>query len=77
MMRGMTQEQLADELDIDCQLLSRVERGVRRCSIELLIAISNYFGVATDYLLMGKEMRDEKKRLLSVICDLTEIVQTL
>ena len=77
MVHGLTQEKLAEELNISWDHLSKIERGARSCSIELLIAISGYFGVSTDYLLTGKEMSKERNRILSVIRDLTEIAQSL
>ena len=74
---GFTQEKLAEELNISWDHLSKIERGARSCSIDLLIAISGHFGVSTDYLLTGKEMSKERNRILSVIRDLTEIAQSL
>ena len=51
---GLTQEKLAEELNISWDHLSKIERGARSCSIDLLIAISGHFGVSTDYLLGRK-----------------------
>lgn len=54
--RGLTQEKLAEELSISWDHLCRVERGSRGCSIDLIIEIAVYFGVSTDYLLLGKHV---------------------
>ena len=75
--RRITQEKLAEELNVSWDHISKIERGTRSCSIDFLIAISEYFGVSTDYLLTGKEMSRERNRILSVIRDLTEIAQSL
>lgn len=74
---GLTQEKLAEELNISWDHLSKIERGARSCSIDLLIEIAGYFGVSTDYLLTGKGMSRERDRILSVIRDLNEIAQSL
>nr|WP_288974979.1 helix-turn-helix transcriptional regulator [uncultured Shuttleworthia sp.] len=77
--RGLTQEKLAEELGISWDHLCRVERGNRSCSIDLIIEIAVYFGVSTDYLLLGKRVNqvENRKRLLSVIGELTEIAKNL
>ena len=53
--RGITQEQLAGEIDMARENLSRVECGARACSLEYLIRIAIALDVSTDYLLLGKE----------------------
>lgn len=77
--RGLTQEKLAEELGISWDHLCRVEWGNRSCSIDLIIEIAVYFGVSTDYLLLGKRVNqvENRKRLLSVIGELTEIAKNL
>lgn len=77
--RGLTQEKLAEELGISWDHLCRVERGNRSCSIDLIIEIAVYFGVSTDYLLLGKRVNqvENRKRLLSVIGELTELAKNL
>ena len=75
--KGITQEKLAQEMNVSWNHISKLERGTRSCSLDLLIAVPKYFGVSTDYLLTGKEMSIERNRILSVIRDLTEIAQSL
>lgn len=48
---GLTQEQLAEKLDISVKHCSSVERGLSRLSLEKLIEVSNIFHVSLDYLL--------------------------
>lgn len=50
-----TQETLAKELNIDRSLLSHIEAGKRGCSVDLLVQLSNFFGVSLDLLVLGKE----------------------
>ncbi len=53
-MKGMTQEQLADIVDISVKHLSAVECGRSRFSFENLINACNALDTSTDYLILGK-----------------------
>ncbi len=50
---NLTQEQLAEKLDISIKHCSSVERGISRLSLEYLIELSNIFHVSLDYLIKG------------------------
>ena len=52
---GLTQEQLANQLNISVSNMGKVEIGYSGISIDLLIEIAMFFGVSTDYILLGKE----------------------
>ena len=43
--RGLTQEGLASEIDLDVRQIGRIERGQSYPSIGLLVQLSEYFGV--------------------------------
>ena len=77
--RGMTQEEMAEALNISLEHLSKMERGKRKPSIDLAIAMAYYFHVSTDYLLMGKShnMVDCRTKLLDVVTQLTEIAKNM
>ena len=77
--QGMTQQALAEALHISLEYLSKIERGQRKPSLDLFVAIACYLHVSTDYLLMGKdrEMVDSRAKLLDVITQLTEIAENL
>lgn len=77
--RGMTQEQMAEALNISLEHLSKMERGKRKPSIDLIVAMSGYFHVSTDYLLMGTDcgMEDHRTRIMDVVTQLTEIAKNL
>lgn len=49
----MTQEQLAEKLDISVKHYSEAERGLIGLSVENLIKVSEILGVSLDYLLKG------------------------
>ena len=76
---GLSQEKLADKLNINTDHLGRLEIGKRGMSIDLLAEISKYFAVSTDYILFGeKQNTDEIKENISfVIFQLKEIEKKL
>lgn len=77
--QGMTQEELAEALNISLEHLSKMERGKRKPSIDLVVAIACYFHVSTDYLLTGKnhDMVENRTKLLDVVTQLTEIAKSM
>lgn len=78
--RGITQETLAELLGFASrQHVSRMERGVESCSLDVLIELSGLLHVSTDYLLMGTNPDKEitKARLISAIAQLTDIADHL
>ena len=79
LIRGMTQEELAEMLNINKQHVSRMERGVTACSIDLLIELSCHLQISTDYLLMGKDpdTGKQKEQILEVIKKLSSIAMSL
>lgn len=48
--RGITQEQLAERVDISTNFMSLIENG-RNMSVETLVRVSDFLGVTADYLL--------------------------
>lgn len=64
--KNITQEKLAEVLDVSCQSVSRWELGVCYPDVELIPAIANYFGVSIDKLLLNDDYsrQEEKKAFL-------------
>ncbi|MBR4953433.1 MAG: helix-turn-helix domain-containing protein [Oscillospiraceae bacterium] len=59
--RGITQETLAEKLNVSAQAVSKWERGAATPDIQLLPAISAYFGVSIDELFsLSDETRMER-----------------
>ena len=57
--RKLSQKVVALDLNISQALLSHYEKGVRECSLDLLITIANYYGVSCDYLLGCSDVRNK------------------
>ena len=49
--KGLTQFQLAEQLNLDQTAVSKWERGRAVPDVQMLIVLSNFFDVSTDYLL--------------------------
>ena len=56
--KGLSQEQLAQELYLTRQTISKWELDQSTPDIEYLAKLSDYFGVTTDYLIKGEESID-------------------
>ena len=52
---GYTQDQAAEQLDIDRRHLSHLEKGTRGASIDLLLRIADLYGVSLDMLVTGQD----------------------
>lgn len=79
--KGVSQQKVADYLEITRQAYSNYENGNRDPDNETLLKLGEYFGVSVDYLLRGKEPaptsgltakdeRDIAKKLQSTLDDL-------
>ena len=76
---GWSQEELADQLEVSRQSVSKWESAQSVPDMNKILRLSELFGVSTDYLLIGKSIDKELTRtqLLSVISQLTLITQGL
>ena len=84
----LTQEKLAEELNISPVSMCRIEKGSKGASIDLLVEISNYFNTSMDYLIFGKELpkleilldglpEEKKKRVINIMYSVIENTQNL
>ena len=56
--RGLTQKQVATDLDVAQALLSHYEKGKRECGLDFLVKAADYYNVSTDYLLGRSPEKD-------------------
>lgn len=49
--KNLSRVQLAEQLNVSVRLISYWENGQRECSFDMLIKISDFFEISTDYLL--------------------------
>ena len=57
---GMTQEQLAERLNIATSTLGKLERGKQGASLELITGIAFSLGASLDYIVFGYELDHDK-----------------
>ena len=62
---GLSQGELAERVKVSQKSISKYELGDRRPSYETLLAMSELFGVSTDYLL-GKDTDDDTEQSESI-----------
>lgn len=77
--KELTQEQLANKLNISTSNLGKLERGLQGLSIDLLIEISIFFDVSLDYILLGRELQTDKlkRQIQTMLEQLIELEQKL
>lgn len=49
--RGLSQKQVATDLEISQALLSHYEKGIRECGLDFVVRAADYYHVSCDYLL--------------------------
>lgn len=69
---SLTQEQLAEMMNVSIQMVSNLERGNKAIRIDNLINLSRILDVSTDYILTGKETTEDIQVLTSRIAQLPE-----
>lgn len=67
----ITQEQLADMMNVSIQMVSNLERGNKAIRIDNLINLSQILDISTDYILTGKATTDDIGVLTSRIAKLS------
>ena len=70
--KGITQETLAERVNISPSHISVIERGVKTARIDTVARIANELDVSADYLLQDLVKRSRESQLLSSIMELPE-----
>lgn len=70
--KGMTQEQLAEKMDVSIQMISNLELGKKAIRPENLVKLCTVLNVSSDYLLTGKISLSECSGLSDKISHLSE-----
>lgn len=69
--RGLTQEQLAEKMNVSTPYIAKIENGKQTGPVELAVEFSELFDVSLDYLLMGKgDFAEEQKRGIRIAISL-------
>ena len=62
--RNLTQEELAEQLNISAQAISKWENGTSMPDISQVVPLANYFGVSTDTLFSRESKNDDAVKSL-------------
>ena len=74
--KGLTQEQLAEKINVSRTYIVKIENGVQIGPIEIAIELAMFFDVSMDFLLLGKEnYRVDRKRCLRMAIDILSELQ--
>ena len=72
--RGLTQEQLAEKMNVSTPYIAKIETGKQTGPVELAVEFAAFFDVSLDYLLVGKgDFAEEQKRGLRMVWSLDVI----
>lgn len=62
--RGVSQEQLANQLNVSRQAISKWELGESTPDTDNLVALSDYYGASIDYLLRDQEVPEVSEKVM-------------
>lgn len=75
----LTQEQIANAVNVDQSFYGRIESGKKGCSVDLFIQLSVLFGVSLDYLILGRYLGEHPERtdVVQLKADIEDLVDRL
>ena len=56
----MSQEELADRLNVSSNTVAKIECGLRRPSVDFVIDLVNFFDTTVEYIILGEEIKKER-----------------
>lgn len=62
--QGMSQEQLAEKLNVSQNTIAKIECGLRRPSVDFLLELSEFFDVSMNCLVLGVPAKDVENEAL-------------
>ncbi len=69
---NLTQEDLAESMNVSIQMISNLERGNKAIKIDNLLNLCEILKVSTDFILTGKHNNNDIEALMSKILKLSE-----
>ncbi len=68
----LTQEQIAERMNVSVQMISNIERENKAIRIDNLIKLCDILKTSTDYILTGKRTNNDFDNIVDKISNLTE-----
>ncbi|OQA21146.1 MAG: HTH-type transcriptional regulator ImmR [Firmicutes bacterium ADurb.Bin354] len=72
-----SQEKMAEDLNVSRQTISKWELGASQPTMELIVTLSKYFGVSTDYLLKDDSQLEDSDAMARVVLRFLDSVQNM
>lgn len=69
--RRLTQEMFAEKINVSCQFVSDMERGLSGVSLSTLMEICKVLDIDADYILFGTVTRDERNPINKLLMKMT------
>ena len=60
--KGITQEELAEKLNVSWNTIAKIECGLRKPSIDFLIELSLFFETSINYLVLGVPLEEVENK---------------
>lgn len=73
---GLSQSELAEQLQISASAMGMYEQGRREPSMDTIVTLARLFQVSTDYLLTGQPSLQERSRLEAILLERIDAAQT-
>ena len=76
---NLSQEQLAEKLNVSQNMIAKIECGLRRPSIDFLIEMAEFFEISLHYIVLGtsEEATDKKRQIEEVIEQIDQMIELL
>ena len=58
--KGLSQEELADKLNVSSNTVAKIECGLRRPSVDFVVDLVNFFDTTVDHIILGEEIKKER-----------------
>ena len=75
----LTQEQLAEKLNVSQNMIAKIECGLRRPSVDFLIELAEFFETSLHYIVIGtsEEATDKKRQREEAIKQIDQMMELL
>ena len=76
---NLSQEQLAEKLNVSQNMIAKIECGLRRPSVDFLIELAEFFETSLHYIVLGtsKDAADKKRQIEEVIEQIDHMIELL
>ena len=76
---NLSQEQLAEKLNVSQNMIAKIECGLRRPSVDFLIELAEFFETSLHYIVIGtlEEATDKKRQIEEAIEPIDQMIELL